>query len=122
MKTRTYFAATVLIGLSFGCLGKKNAEIPVPTEKSATAFCSISFFSIGYGIDVQGLKSVQLWAEQKKDSVQLQQTPWGREGEVDACLLTKYTETEKQGWIIELKGLLENAKNCRISIENACRK
>jgi len=120
MSTKTLFALFLLTFLS--CIGKKSALAPIQPEESAPVFCSISFFSIGYGIDGQGLKSVQNWAQQKKDSVVLQQTPWGREGEVDVCLRSIHYETEIQRWLTDLKGIRARAKNCRISNEKSCRK
>jgi len=120
MAIRTLVAVFLLMSLS--CVEKKSTIIPEKSEEPAVAFCSISFFSIGYGIDVQGLKSVKEWAEQKKDSIGLEQTPWGREGEVDLLLLSKHNEVETQRWLTELKGLLERANNCKISVEKIGRK
>jgi hypothetical protein len=112
----------ICLFLGYACAGKKKTEQASIVELSAEPFCTISFFSIGYGIDVQGLKSVQLWSEQKKDSVVLLQTPWGREGEVDLCFQSKFKEDHTHRWLKELKAILGSAKNCRISLEKQCRK
>jgi hypothetical protein len=122
MATKVLIYLFLVVILGFGCLGKKKAEKPTYSGNLSETFCSISFFSIGYGIDVQGLKSVQNWAAQKSDSLVLRQTPWGREGEVDLCLQTRYMEEDTRRWVNELKGILANVKNCRISLEKECRK
>lgn len=114
--------AILFMSLISGCSIEKQAQEAKALETSAKTFCSISFFSIGYGIDVQSLKTVQNWAEEKKDSLILQQTPWGREGEIDLCFATKHSQNETERWLDELKELLAKAKNCRIGTEKACRK
>lgn len=118
------FLAALLLLACLGCSVKVKTTAPsAPTaQELPRAFCGISFFSIGYGIDVQGLKSVDAWVKSKGDSLQAVKQSWGREGEVDVCLSSHQEEARTRMWIQELRALLTESKNCRITGENGCRK
>jgi|LakMenEpi03Aug12_release.lakeMendotaPanAssembly.Ray.scaffolds.fasta_scaffold241591_3 hypothetical protein len=118
-----YLLGVFIILTGLGCSTNiKSTAAPTPiVQENPKVFCGISFFSIGYGIDVQGLKAVDNWVKSKGDSLQSVKQPWGREGEVDFCLSSHQAEPRTKVWIQELRTLLADFKNCRISGENACR-
>lgn len=111
----------ILTGLGCSANIKSTAASAPIVQENPKVFCGISFFSIGYGIDVQGLKAVDNWVKSKGDSLQSVKQAWGREGEVDFCLSSHQEKPRTQVWIQELRTLLADFKNCRISGENACR-
>jgi len=75
----------------------------------------VSFYSIGSGIDRAAfIKFTTYLDSYKKDhnkAILAEETPWGREGEVDYCMkLTELNTSEQTNFIENVKSLLADAK------------
>lgn len=79
----------------------------------------LSFYSIGAGIDNEAKESYDKFLDSYRDKVSVEETRWGREGEVDYCLkLSGLSEGEKNDFVEKSRNLLEKSKLVHIN-ENA---
>ncbi len=105
----------------FSCVGSKKLE----TEHKDKL--SISFFSIGSGIDYQKKieydKFIENFQKNEKVSLVVAKSNWGKEGEEDYCIDLKTLSKNKQEKFIEgSKQLLSTGAHIRITEVDSCSK
>lgn len=87
---------------------------------------SVSFYSIGSGIDGEWMlkfeESIGTYSQHINKTIDYERANWGREGETDFCLrLTELTPAQQSDFIAKTKDLLKTAKWVNIFENQPCR-
>ena len=77
------------------------------TTKADNYRFHVSFYSMGAGIDNDAQKKFVDWVNNYPKKIAFEETPWGREGEVDYCFkLSEFSATEQVEFIKKAKEIL----------------
>ncbi len=86
----------------------------------------VSFISIGEGTDPKAREMMDRilnsWNAKTGKTIDMETTPWGREGEVDFCFpLTELDASEQAAFIDEFKAVFEGKSLVQLSENQPCR-
>ncbi len=123
---KRYLLAALVLAIAFSSCRHKKEVVQATTVASSDVKADslnktdnyrfiISFYSIGSGRDVVAYQKFNAYMadyqKQKNLTIATEETPWGREGEVDYCMgLTELAEIEQREFITNLKSALTDAK------------
>jgi hypothetical protein len=128
MKT---FIAPLLLLFAIACTNAKKSTPSIPSDsviaQDSLYRFSVSFFSIGGGIDHKAKKQFTEFIIQfnsnNKPVIEPEVVAWGREGETDYCFkLSEVNAVQQIKFIEETKELLKSSKNVRYNENCKCRK
>jgi len=81
----------------------------------------VSFYSIGEGIDSKNKENFDVFLKNRSQKIIFEQTPWGREGEVDYCFkLNELTSPEQTDFVKKAKEILGKSTLVRINENEKC--
>jgi hypothetical protein len=124
---KAIFVLTIGICLLGSCRNVRTSQsIGRIAEQQDLYRCTVSFISIGSGIDKDALQKFLLLISRYKDSTGkkliFESVSWGREGERDYCLRLSELTSEQQGaFIRELRDLLGSSTRVRLAENVKCR-
>jgi hypothetical protein len=114
--------------LAEGCKPKASIapeSVELSQGMAEKADLKIGFYSVAYGIDVQtlGIISAMLAVYEEDKKITVQKYGWGREGEVDVCIyFNQLNEEEKLNLTSEIRNVISEGRNIRLSIFSTCKK
>ena len=83
---------------------------------------TLSFYSIGEGIDNDNMDKWVEFLDKHSPAVLYEKVGWGREGEIDYCLmLNELKPKEQEEFVADAKKLLEKCKHVHINEFKPCR-
>ncbi|MEX0811032.1 MAG: hypothetical protein WD048_02370 [Chitinophagales bacterium] len=119
-------AYVILVSLLVNaCNNSKNINITSSTKNDGTDInygLVVSFYSPGNGIDHKTKNKFVEFISNYKVKIDYEKASWGKEGEIDFCiLLTDLTKQEKVDFIQESKDLLAKSSKVRVYENAPCR-
>jgi hypothetical protein len=113
----------------FSCRNSQNAaqasQPPAPSGPNTTFRLVVSFYSKGEGIDYKMRQKFEGFMadalETRKLNLNPLSVPWGREGEVDFCLmLNELTPRQQKDLVAEIKSMMKGHELVRVSENSRC--
>jgi hypothetical protein len=105
---------------------KKESPKEAPVKETSTSNNSnyrlvVQFYSKGGGTDYKLREKYDQWLASYKPAVKVEQTPWGREGEVDYCIkLAELDNTKQAEFVTKTKELLSKSELVHIYENHPC--
>ncbi len=100
--------------------------VPMDSENAANEPISyrlvVSFISVGSGIDGNALEKFRSFMGSYPKKVSFEETPWGREGEVDYCIMLKgWSAADQSDFVSKAKASVSGSDLVQFEEYKPCR-